>query len=339
MSPGTAHAMHSPSRPRTGPIIDNPRMPTLRIATRKSPLALWQSEHVADALRAAHPGLEVTLVPMSTRGDEVLDRSLAAIGGKGLFLKELELAMQRGEADCAVHSLKDVPMELDAGFALPAILERADHADAFVSNRFDGIDALPQGAVVGTASLRRQAQLRARRPDLVLRDLRGNVNTRLGKLDAGGYDAIVLACAGLQRLGFDTRIRARLDAPDWLPAPAQGAIAIECRDDDARTAALCAVLDHAPTRTRCEAERAMNRALHGSCHVPVAAFARLDGDALHLEGLVGSASDGRLVRAGAQATRADAERLGRDVAQALLAQGAGALIAREGEPDTGPFRS
>ncbi len=210
--------------------------PTLRIATRKSPLALWQSEHVAARLRAAHPGLEVVLVPMSTRGDEVLDRSLAAIGGKGLFLKELELAMLRGEADCAVHSLKDVPMELEPGFALPAILERADHADAFVSNRYDDIAALPQGARVGTSSLRRQAQLRALRPDLQLRDLRGNVNTRLAKLDAGEYDAIVLACAGLQRLGFDARIRSRMDAPQWLPAPAQGAIAIECRDDDAAIA-------------------------------------------------------------------------------------------------------
>ena len=177
---------------------------------------------------------------MSTRGDEVLDRSLAAIGGKGLFLKELELAMLRGEADCAVHSLKDVPMELEPGFALPAILARADYADAFVSNHFDDIAALPQGARVGTSSLRRQAQLRALRPDLQLLDLRGNVNTRLAKLDAGEYDAIVLACAGLQRLGFDARIRARLQAPDWLPAPAQGAVAIECRDDDIATRELCA---------------------------------------------------------------------------------------------------
>src|SRR5262245_12158324 len=233
----------------------------LRIATRKSPLALWQSEHVAAALRAAHPGLEVVLVPMSTRGDEVLDRSLAAIGGKGLFLKELELAMLRGEADCAVHSLKDVPMELEPGFALPAILQRADYADAFVSNRYDNIEALPNGAVVGTSSLRRQAQLRALRPDLQLRDLRGNVNTRLAKLDAGDYDAIVLACAGLQRLGFDARIRARMEAPQWLPAPAQGAIAIECRDDDDTIRTLCAALDHAPTRICVEAERAMNRAL------------------------------------------------------------------------------
>jgi len=297
-----------------------PPMPTLRIATRKSPLALWQSEHVADRLRAAHPGLEVVLVPMSTRGDEVLDRSLAAIGGKGLFLKELEIAMQRGEADCAVHSLKDVPMVLEPGFALPAILSRADHADAFVSNDFDDLHALPPAAIVGTSSLRRQAQLRARRPDLQLRDLRGNVNTRLSKLDAGEYHAIVLACAGLARLGFESRIRKRLDAPDWLPAPAQGAIAIECRDDDPAIHALCAALDDADTRVCVEAERAMNRALHGSCHVPVAAFATRDGDRLHLQGLVGSANDGRLVRA--EASGDSAEALGLVVAERLLAQGA-----------------
>jgi hydroxymethylbilane synthase len=301
-------------------------MKTLRIATRKSPLALWQSEHVAARLRSAHPGLEVVLVPMSTRGDEVLDRSLAAIGGKGLFLKELELAMQRGEADCAVHSLKDVPMELEPGFALPAILERADHADAFVSNHFDDIAALPHGARVGTSSLRRQAQLRALRPDLELRDLRGNVNTRLAKLDARDYDAIVLACAGLARLGFQSRIRARLDAPTWLPAPAQGAIAIETRDDDPAVQALCAVLDHAPTRTCVSAERAMNLALHGSCHVPVAAFARLEGDRLVLEGAVGSADHGTVVRARGEGTRGGAAALGHEVAQALLAQGARALI-------------
>ena len=301
-------------------------MTTLRIATRKSPLALWQTEHVAERLRATHPGLQVDLVPLSTRGDEVLDRSLAAIGGKGLFLKELEVAMQRGEADCAVHSLKDVPMELEPGFTLPAILQRADHADAFVSNHYADIAALPQGACVGTSSLRRQAQLRALRPDLELRDLRGNVNTRLAKLDAGGYDAIVLACAGLQRLGFDSRIRARLDAPDWLPAPAQGAIAIECRNDDPVVIALCASLDDPGTRNCVGAERAMNRALHGSCHVPVAAFARAEGGVLWLQGLVGSAADGRSVRAQATGTVEAAEALGIEVADALLAQGARALI-------------
>ncbi|MGN6513025.1 MAG: hydroxymethylbilane synthase [Lysobacteraceae bacterium] len=314
-------------------------MTVLRIATRKSPLALWQTEHVAGRLRAAHPGLRVELVPLSTRGDEVLDRSRAANGGKGLFLKELELAMQRGEADCAVHSLKDVPMELEPGFALPAILARADPADAFVSNRFDRLEALPQGARVGTSSLRRQAQLRARRPDLRLVDLRGNVNTRLAKLDAGDYDAIVLACAGLQRLGFDARIRARLAAPDWLPAPAQGAIAIESRDADSAVHALLRVLDDAPTRACVEAERAMNRALHGSCHVPVAAFAQRDGEALALAGLVGSARDGQIIRADARGAAATPEALGRQVAELLLAQGAGALLAAEAEPDTGPFRS
>lgn len=302
-------------------------MNRLRIATRKSPLALWQSEHVAARLREAHPRLEIELVPMSTRGDEILDRSLAAIGGKGLFLKELELAMQRGEADCAVHSLKDVPMVLDPGFALPAILERADHADAFVSNRYVDIADLPMQARVGSASLRRQAQLRALRPDVVITDLRGNVNTRLAKLDAGEYDAILLACAGLQRLGFDDRIRARLDAPEWLPAPAQGAIAIECRDDAPEFAALLAVLDHAPTRTCVEAERALNRRLDGSCHVPIAAFARLDGDRLHLQGLVASVQDGRSLRRYGEGDPASPDALGERLADELLAAGARELIA------------
>jgi hydroxymethylbilane synthase len=314
-------------------------MTILRIATRKSPLALWQSEFVAMQLRTAYPDMAVELVPMSTRGDEVLDRSLAAIGGKGLFLKELELAMQRGEADCAVHSLKDVPMELEPGFALAAILARGDHADAFVSPHFDDIDALPNGARVGTSSLRRQAQLRARRPDLALQDLRGNVNTRLAKLDAGDYAAIVLACAGLQRLGFDARIRSRLDAPQWLPAPAQGAIAIECRDDDAKTRTLCAALDDAPTRLCVEAERAMNRALHGSCHVPVGAYAHRDGGLLKLSGLVGSARDGEIVRAHDSAMIDRPEQLGRDVADQLLRQGARALIDASAEPDSGPYIS
>ncbi|MEP6633998.1 MAG: hydroxymethylbilane synthase [Luteimonas sp.] len=301
-------------------------MTTLRIATRKSPLALWQTEHVAARLRVAHPGLDVSLVPMSTRGDDVLDRSLAAIGGKGLFLKELELAMLRGEADCAVHSLKDVPMELDGPFVLAAILARADHADAFVSTAWPSIESLPPGARVGTSSLRRQAQLRARRPDLALSDLRGNVNTRLAKLDDGEYDAIVLACAGLHRLGFAARVRARLDAPDWLPAPAQGAIAVETRDDDARVQQWCAVLDDAPTRVCVEAERALNRALHGSCHVPVAALARLDGERLMLEGLVGSSEDGRLVRARGIGERRDPETLGANVAQGLLDNGAAEFL-------------
>ena len=301
-------------------------MSILRIATRKSPLALWQSEHVADRLRQAHPGLQVELVPMSTRGDEILDRSLAAIGGKGLFLKELELAMLRGDADCAVHSLKDVPMELEVPFVLPAILTRADSADAFVSNTYASLDALPQGACVGTSSLRRQAQLRALRPDLQSRDLRGNVNTRLAKLDAGEYDAIILACAGLERLELGARIRDRLVAPQWLPAPAQAAVAIECRQDDADTIALLKALDDASTRSCVEAERAMNRALDGSCHVPVAGLAQRRGEDLWLQGLVGGVADGRAVRAQAQGPASNPEALGQEVARQLLAGGAGELL-------------
>ena len=304
-------------------------MPKLRIATRQSPLALWQTEHVAARLIALHPDLSVTLVPMSTRGDQVLDRSLSAIGGKGLFLKELEEAMLRLDADCAVHSLKDVPMDLEPGFALPAILARADHADAFVSNHHDGVDALPRGARVGTSSLRRQAQLRARRPDLQLVDLRGNVNTRLGKLDAGDYDAIVLACAGLERLGMGLRIRQRLDAPGWLPAPAQGAIAVECRDGDEATARLLSVLDDADTRCCVEAERALNRSLGGSCQVPIAAFARLEGGRIDLQGLVGDANDGRVLRARADGAMDAADALGRQVADLLREAGANDLLGAQ----------
>jgi hydroxymethylbilane synthase len=301
-------------------------MKTLRLATRKSALALWQTEHVAARLRAAHPGLMVELVPMTTRGDRIVDRPLAQIGGKGLFLKELEEAMLEGRADAAVHSLKDVPMELDGPFALPAILERADPFDAFVSARHSDIDALPIGAKVGTSSLRRQAQLRARRRDLQPVDLRGNVNTRLKKLEDGEYDAIILACAGLERLGLSRYIRHRLDAPSWVPAVAQGAIAVEARADDADVHALLAVLDDAPTRTCVTAERAMNRQLHGSCQLPVAAYATLDGGMLSLEGLVGSAKDGRLVRAHAMGKANDPEGLGRLVAAELRLAGADDII-------------
>jgi hydroxymethylbilane synthase len=299
---------------------------TLRIATRKSALALWQAEHVAALLRGAHPGLTVELVPLSTRGDEVLDQPLALIGGKGLFLKELEVAMLEGRADLAVHSLKDVPAELEPGFVLASILPRADAADAFVSNDYADLTALPLFARVGTSSLRRQAQLRALRPDLQLLDLRGNVGTRLGKLDAGGYDAIVLACAGLERLGLASRIRSRLAAPDWLPAPGQGAIAIEAREVDRSVLALLAALDDADTRLTISAERAMNHALGGSCTVPVAAWCVLAEQGLHLQGMVGDATSGRLLRAEASGAADDAAMLGRRVAAALLEQGAGALL-------------
>jgi hydroxymethylbilane synthase len=298
----------------------------LRIATRKSPLALWQAEHVAGALRAAHPSLSIELVPMSTRGDEVLDRSLAEIGGKGLFLKELEVAMMEGRADLAVHSLKDVPVTLEPGFTLPAILPRANAADAFVSHRYASLAELPLGARVGTSSLRRQALLRAVRPDLELLDLRGNVGTRLAKLDADGYDAIVLACAGLERLGFASRIRARLAPPEWLPAPGQAAITIEACSDRPATLALLAALDDADTRLTVTAERAMNQALGGSCTVPVAAWCVLGERGLHLRGMVGDATDGRLLHAEAISTNDDALLLGEQVAAALMAQGAGEIL-------------
>jgi hydroxymethylbilane synthase len=300
--------------------------PTLRIATRKSALALWQAEHVAALLRATHPGLQVDLVPMSTRGDEILDQPLASIGGKGLFLKELEVAMLEGRADLAVHSLKDVPAQLEPGFVLPAILPRADAADAFVSNDYAELAALPQGARVGTSSLRRQAQLRALRPDLVLLDLRGNVGTRLGKLDAGDYDAIVLACAGLERLGLAARIRSRLSSPNWLPAPGQAAIAIEAREGQAATLALLAALDDADTRLEITAERSMNQALGGSCTVPVGAWCVLGEHGLHLRGMVGDAASGHLLHAQAQSSSDQAVALGREVAAALLDQGAGELL-------------
>jgi hydroxymethylbilane synthase len=300
--------------------------PILRIATRKSALALWQAEHVAALLRAAHRGLSVELVPMSTRGDEILDQPLATIGGKGLFLKELEVAMLEGRADLAVHSLKDVPAELEPGFVLPAMLPRADAADAFVSNHHADLAALPRGARVGTSSLRRQAQLRALRPDLELLDLRGNVGTRLGKLDAGDYDAIVLACAGLERLGLATRIRSRLAAPDWLPAPGQAAITIEARQDSPAVLTLLAALDDADTRLVVSAERAMNHALGGSCTVPVGAWCVLGEHGLHLRGMVGDAASGRLLRAEASARSDQAVALGRQVAADLLDQGAGVLL-------------
>jgi len=300
----------------------------LRIATRQSALALWQARHVEARLRATHPGLAIELIPLSTRGDLILDRPLAEIGGKGLFLKELEVAMLDGRADIAVHSLKDVPMELDAEFALGAVLERADAADAFVSNQFERIDQLPQRARVGTSSLRRQAQLRALRPDLTVLDLRGNVGTRLNKLDAGDYDAIILACAGLDRLGEASRIRSRLEPPKWLPAAAQGAIAIEYRAGDARVAALLAPLDDTDTARCVSAERALTRHLQGSCQVPIAAYCIDIESGLHLTGLVGDAASGRLLRAQASGATDAPDALGREVAELLLGQGAGKLLGR-----------
>jgi hydroxymethylbilane synthase len=304
-------------------------MQKLRIATRRSALALWQAEYVAARLRELHPAVEVELLPMTTRGDRILDRPLAEIGGKGLFLKELEVAMAAGEADLAVHSMKDVPMVLEPGFAIAAVLERANPHDAFVSGRHASLDALPQGARVGTSSLRRQALLRALRPDLKAVELRGNVNTRLAKLDAGEFDAILLACAGLERLGLADRIRAILPQPQWLPAVAQGAIGIEIRDGDDHVADLVAPLAHAETTICVGAERAMNRILQGSCDVPIAGFAQLDGSgSVHLAGLVGDLSTGRLIRAEGVAAAADARALGERIAADLLAQGADQVLGR-----------
>ncbi len=299
----------------------------LRIATRKSPLAMWQAEFVRDRLLAAHPGLTVEIIGMSTQGDRILDVPLARIGGKGLFTKELEQRMLDGQADLAVHSLKDVPMQLPDGFTLGAILERHAPTDAFVSNRFEHFDDLPAGATVGTSSLRRKAQLKHRRPDLVIRDLRGNVNTRLAKLDAGEYDAIILATSGLQRLGMDARIRHELPPEISLPAVAQGALGIEILADDADTAALVSVLNDADTADCVRAERAMNRRLEGGCQVPIGGYAVLEGDTLWLRAFVGDLEGTTLIRAEARAPRTQAEALGEQVAERLLAQGAGDILS------------
>jgi hydroxymethylbilane synthase len=298
----------------------------LRIATRKSPLALWQAEHVRAALEALHPGLVVELVTFTTQGDKILDTPLARIGGKGLFVKELEVALLEGRADLAVHSMKDVPMEFPPGLGLVAIGEREDPRDAFVSVAHDGLDALPPGAVVGTSSLRRQCQLRRRRPDLVVRDLRGNVNTRLARLDAGDYDAIILASAGLKRLGFQARIRAELAPEVLLPAVGQGALGLEARLDDARTAALVAPLNHSGTALRVAAERAMNRRLQGGCQVPIAGYAELHDATLHLRALVGSVDGSEVIEDEIRGPAAEAAALGEALAGRLLAAGAGRIL-------------
>lgn len=299
----------------------------LRIATRRSALALWQAEHVASALRGAHPGLAVELVPLSTRGDEILDTSLALIGGKGLFTKELENAMIEDRADLAVHSLKDVPALLPDGMTLAAVLEGADPFDALVSNRYASIASLPPGARVGSSSLRRESQLRHRYPALAFVGLRGNVNTRLAKLDAGDYDAIILATAGLERLGLADRVRERIDPTVCLPAIGQGVLAIECRADDAKTRELVAALEHRPTRERVDAERTVNRALHGSCQAPVAAYATHAAAALTLHARVGSPDGRTLLEAVASGPANEPIALGERAAESLLAQGAAAILA------------
>jgi hydroxymethylbilane synthase len=302
--------------------------PALRIATRKSQLALWQAEHVADLLRQAHPGIDVDLVPMSTKGDLIQDRSLAAIGGKGLFIKELEVAMAEGRADLAVHSMKDVPYELPEGFVIGAVLPRADPRDALIGGRFNCVADLPPGARVGTSSLRRQAQLLAQRPDLSIHALRGNVNTRLRRLDDGELDAIVLACAGLVRLGWEARITSRLTTRESLPAVSQGIIGIECRADDEATLTRLAALEHAPTRIVMGAERAFSGRLGGSCQSPIAAHAELDGERVTLEGLVAEPDGTRLWRDGLVGRSDEAVSLGARLAERVLEAGAAALLTR-----------
>jgi hydroxymethylbilane synthase len=302
---------------------------TLRIATRKSQLALWQAEHVAALLREAHPGLQIVLVPLLTQGDRIQDRSLAAIGGKGLFIKELEVAIEDHRADIAVHSMKDVPADLPHGLTISAVLKRADPRDALVTKSgIARLEDLPRGAIVGTSSLRRQAQLCALRPDLSIESLRGNVDTRIRKLDAGGMDAIVLACAGLVRLGLESRITARLDPKVCLPAVTQGVIGIECRGNDVRTTGLLQSLEDAATRQVMDAERAFAARLGGSCQSPLAAYAELDADRITLRGLVAEPDGSRLLRDTESGSAENPVALGRQLAERMLAAGAGPLLER-----------
>ena len=301
-------------------------MKTLKIATRQSPLALWQAEHIKQRLEQMYADVHVELVTFVTQGDKILDTPLAKIGGKGLFVKELEAALLDGRADLAVHSMKDVPMQLPEGLTLAVTCEREDPFDAFVSNEYESFDALPIGAKLGTSSLRRKCQLLKARPDLEVIDLRGNVGTRLSKLDAGQYDAIILASAGLKRLGLQDRIRHTLSPELSLPAVGQGALGLECRADDQATLALILPLMHVETDTCVRAERAFNAYLEGGCQVPIAAYATLTGDTLSIEGRVGGVDGQILLVAQQQGLTTQAQQLGEQLAQDLLAQGAGELL-------------
>ena len=299
---------------------------SLTIATRESPLALWQAHHIKSELTGFYPELEVCLLGMTSRGDQLLDIPLNKVGGKGLFVKELETALIDGSADIAVHSMKDVPMELPSGLALAVICQREDPRDAFVSNKWKTFEELPLGSTLGTSSLRRACQLQEIRPDLTIRFLRGNVNTRLGKLDNGEYDAIILASAGLIRLGMKERISEYLDVSTCLPAGGQGAIGIECRDGDAGVLDLLKPLNHVETSCRVRAERALNARLEGGCQFPIASFAELDNDQLILRGLVGKSDGSIILRAEERDIRDNAEVLGVRVAENLIAQGARELL-------------
>ena len=299
---------------------------TLKIATRQSPLALWQANYVKDRLQQLYPDLTIELVPMVTKGDVILDSPLAKIGGKGLFVKELENALLMKEADIAVHSMKDVPMQFPEGLGLAVICQREDPRDAFVSHSYRTFAELPQGAVVGTSSLRRQCQLKALRPDLDIRSLRGNVGTRLSKLDNGDYDAIILASAGLIRLGLADRIASFIDVEQSLPAAGQGAVGIECRTDDAQVQALLAPLADAETTYCVLAERAMNNHLQGGCQVPIGGYAVLQQGQLYLRALVGDIDGSRIIRAEGKSAVENAEILGVKIAEQLLAQGADKIL-------------
>lgn len=297
------------------------------IATRESQLALWQANNVKDSLEKLYPDIQIELLGMTTKGDQILNSPLSKIGGKGLFVKELEHALLEGRADIAVHSMKDVPMAFPDGLGLAVICEREDPTDAFVSNKFDNIAALPKGAVVGTSSLRRSSQLALARPDLVIKDLRGNVNTRLRKLDNDEYDAIILATAGLMRLEMTDRIKARISDLDSLPAGGQGAMGIECRSDDSDMMKLLAPLQHQETYYRVTAERAVNERLNGGCQAPIAAFALLEGDELYLRGLVGSVDGSVILRDELRGAKNEAHALGVQLAEKLIEAGAEALLA------------
>ena len=303
-------------------------MRTLKIATRESPLALWQAEHVRSELLRHHPNIEVELLGITTRADQWLQTPLAKIGGKGLFVKELEEAMLRGDADLAVHSMKDVPMEQPEGLVLHTICEREDPSDAFVSNNFFSLDSLSEGATLGTSSLRRQCQILKMRPDLQVKSLRGNVNTRLRKLDEGEFDAIILASAGLLRLGFADRIAESLDLAVCMPAAGQGAVGIELRSEDQELMELLKPLDHLSSNICVRAERSMNLRLNGSCQVPIAAHATLNSGQVELSGLVGDANGEQILRGIAKGNTDQAEQIGIEVAEQLLAQGAAEILAK-----------
>jgi hydroxymethylbilane synthase len=298
----------------------------LRIATRKSPLALWQANYVSDMLRQHHPDLKVELVTMVTQGDKILDTPLAKVGGKGLFVKELEVGILEGRADIAVHSMKDVPVDFPPGLHLAVICEREDPRDAFVSNNFKTLEDLPQGARLGTSSLRRQAQISALRPDLKIIDLRGNVNTRLKKLDDGEYDAIILAAAGLKRLKFDDRITQFIGTDVCLPAIGQGAVGIECRSDDARIHNFIAPLNDNKTQIRLTAERAMNERLQGGCQVPIAGYAEFEKGLIMMRGLVGQVDGKKIIRGDIAGPAENAEELGIVLAEDLLSRGADKIL-------------